>query len=289
MSKGKIKLILKWLGRLITVFAIAFVVAKITDYSQQINIKSLSAQTYFITAFCVLLYAFGNLLLARAWGVLLSGLGSQLKRNSMIWVFGLSQLAKYLPGNVFHFANRQILGVEQGINNHTLLKSSAWEVVLMIVTASTFSTFLITYYFPGLTWLSVVSFFTLNTVISGILMRISSIDCVKALGLYLIFFTLSGSLFSAVYLSLSTHDGVGQWSLLIAYFVIAWLVGFLTPGAPAGLGVREAVLMVLLGTTAHQETLILAVLLSRIITVLGDLLFFAIASFYRPRQKISTN
>lgn len=60
-------------------------------------------------------------------------------------------------------------------------------------------------------------------------------------------------------------------------------------GAPAGLGVREAVLLVLLGTTAHQETLLLAVLLSRIITVFGDLLFFAIASFYRPRHKISTN
>ncbi|CAE6967211.1 hypothetical protein ACOMICROBIO_NCLOACGD_05592 [Vibrio sp. B1ASS3] len=289
MTNGGMKLILRWLGRLITVFAIAFVLAKITDYSQQINVTSFSSQTYFITALCVLLYAFGNLLLARAWGLLLSGLGSQLKRDSVIWVFGVSQLAKYLPGNVFQFANRQIIGVEQGINNHTLLKSSAWEVGLMIVTASTFSTFLITYYFPSLTWLSVVSFFTLNTVISGILLRISSIDCVKALGLYLIFFTLSGSLFSAVYLSLSAHDGVGQWSQLIAYFVIAWLAGFLTPGAPAGLGVREAVLLVLLGTTAHQETLLLAVLLSRIITVFGDLLFFAIASFYRPRHKISTN
>ncbi|MGR5161459.1 hypothetical protein ACPV4X_06200 [Vibrio owensii] len=289
MNKGKIKLILRWLGRLITVFAIAFVLAKITDYSQQINVNSLSSQTYFITALCILLYAFGNLLLARAWGLLLSGLGSQLKRDSVIWVFGVSQLAKYLPGNVFQFANRQIIGVEQGINNHTLLKSSAWEVGLMIVTASTFSTFLITYYFPSLTWLSVVSFFTLNTVISGILLRISSIDCVKALGLYLIFFTLSGSLFSAVYLNLSAHDGAGQWSQLIAYFVIAWLAGFLTPGAPAGLGVREAVLLILLGTTAHQETLLLAVLLSRIVTVLGDLLFFAIASFYRPRHKISTN
>ncbi|HDM8223452.1 TPA: hypothetical protein P0E24_003950 [Vibrio campbellii] len=289
MNKGKIKLILRWLGRLITVFAIAFVLAKITDYSQQINVNSLSSQTYFITALCILLYAFGNLLLARAWGLLLSGLGSRLKRESVIWVFGVSQLAKYLPGNVFQFANRQIIGVEQGINNHTLLKSSAWEVGLMIVTASTFSTFLITYYFPSLTWLSVVSFFTLNIVISGILLRISSIDCVKALGLYLIFFTLSGSLFSAVYLSLSTHDGAGQWSQLIAYFVIAWLAGFMTPGAPAGLGVREAVLLVLLGTTAYQETLLLAVLLSRIVTVLGDLLFFAIASFYRPRHKISTN
>ncbi|MGD9700712.1 hypothetical protein [Acinetobacter sp.] len=59
--------------------------------------------------------------------------------------------------------------------------------------------------------------------------------------------------------------------------MVAWLVGLITPGAPAGVGVREMVLLFLLGDQIAHLNLLLAVLLGRIVTMGGDLLFFIIS------------
>jgi hypothetical protein len=59
---------------------------------------------------------------------------------------------------------------------------------------------------------------------------------------------------------------------------VAWLAGLLTPGAPAGVGVREIMLLFLLGTVVGRADLLLAAVLSRVITVTGDGGFFVWAS-----------
>lgn len=56
-----------------------------------------------------------------------------------------------------------------------------------------------------------------------------------------------------------------------------------TPGAPAGVGVRELVLLLLLKGLAADTDLIMAVLLGRLVTVIGDLLFF-MATFLIPTK-----
>ncbi|CDT86081.1 hypothetical protein VDIAB_110574 [Vibrio diabolicus] len=55
------------------------------------------------------------------------------------------------------------------------------------------------------------------------------------------------------------------------------------------MGVREAVLITLLDSPSIEDTLLVAVLVSRIVTVLGDMLFFTISSLFRPKQAVSNN
>ncbi len=77
---------------------------------------------------------------------------------------------------------------------------------------------------------------------------------------------------------LSTDIVIG----LVGAFVISWLVGLITPGAPAGVGVRELVLLFLLKGVVAEVDLLLAVALGRVITVIGDFLFFlGTTIFYR--------
>jgi len=57
----------------------------------------------------------------------------------------------------------------------------------------------------------------------------------------------------------------------------------LTPGAPAGLGVREAILLVLLSDHVGDAKILLAAIVGRAITVLGDLLFYG-AGRIMPRN-----
>lgn len=61
--------------------------------------------------------------------------------------------------------------------------------------------------------------------------------------------------------------------------MIAWLAGLVTFGSPAGIGVREVVLLFLLGPMVVESDLLVIIILNRIITVIGDGIFFACASF----------
>ena len=69
-------------------------------------------------------------------------------------------------------------------------------------------------------------------------------------------------------------------SLSTAY-IASWLVGFIIPGAPGGLGVREAVFLILTGPSlGHGEALALAAI-SRAICFAGDGLAFLAAQAIR--------
>jgi uncharacterized membrane protein YbhN (UPF0104 family) len=78
--------------------------------------------------------------------------------------------------------------------------------------------------------------------------------------------------------------GLSYGLLYCGAFVVAWLVGLVTPGAPAGVGVRELVLMALLKGLVPEDDLLMAVLLSRVVTVGGDGLFFLVVSLFSVRK-----
>jgi uncharacterized membrane protein YbhN (UPF0104 family) len=73
------------------------------------------------------------------------------------------------------------------------------------------------------------------------------------------------------------------WTIASGAYVVAWLAGLVTPGAPAGVGVREMVLIFLLGHAIPETELLPAVVVSRLVTVAGDVLFFAAAALLKPR------
>ena len=68
-----------------------------------------------------------------------------------------------------------------------------------------------------------------------------------------------------------------KWLPLCGAYVLAWLIGLLTPGAPAGVGVRELVLLFLLKGEISETDLVFAVLLGRIMTVGGDVFIYVIS------------
>jgi uncharacterized membrane protein YbhN (UPF0104 family) len=72
--------------------------------------------------------------------------------------------------------------------------------------------------------------------------------------------------------------------LLIAAFSLAWAVGFVTPGAPGGLGVREGLMLLMLApvyTAASASVLVIAL---RIATTLGDVLILCAGMAFLPKR-----
>jgi uncharacterized membrane protein YbhN (UPF0104 family) len=71
----------------------------------------------------------------------------------------------------------------------------------------------------------------------------------------------------------------------IGAFASSWILGFVAPGAPAGLGIREAMLSAWLSGVLPPVEVVLLVVALRIATTLGDLINFIWGSVVLFRQR----
>jgi len=101
-----------------------------------------------------------------------------------------------------------------------------------------------------------------------------------SVGLATIFMLCLGGAFAAVFNLLSE----APVAVLAGAGIIAWLVGYLTPGAPGGIGTREATLIALLSFLNQEDAGLIATALFRVVTPLGDVLLFSGSGLKVPRR-----
>jgi uncharacterized membrane protein YbhN (UPF0104 family) len=90
-----------------------------------------------------------------------------------------------------------------------------------------------------------------------------------------VMFAAAGLSFHGVVLALAPEGG-GTPGLSIAVFTLAWTVGFVTPGAPAGLGIREVLVVAGLSPVIGAPAAVGAAVLHRLVSAVGDVLAFAL-------------
>lgn len=267
---------LNWLGSGLSLLAVIFVAFKLRDLGHEINVPALVPLTIPLVGLAFF-WACSCVMLAYAWRDLLRHFGLEMKASSAIRMYGLSQLSKYVPGNIFQFVGRQALGLQAGLPMWPLAKSAAWEVGLLAFCGSTFLILISPAWMQPLSiWLALAGW--MAAVVTSVWCSGRWLGpCVaKALGRYFIFLTLSGLLFLVVVMRVTLDQPYSfPASILIcASYIVAWLAGLLTPGAPAGIGIREVVLLALLSPVLGEANLLTAVVLGRLVTMAGDLVFF---------------
>lgn len=233
-----------------------------------------------------------GLLMAWAWRKVLAGLGdSRLSWREAWRLHAKTQIAKYLPGNVFHLAGRHLAARERGVGHGTLATAAGLEAGMVLLSAGVLSLFAIEGLrpvFDRLAELPLVGSMVFcvlalagmlvfwRTKIMSLLRRSDWRRLAQAQLGYGLFMVLSALLFAAACL-LGGVDGktlAENWRLLLGGYACSWAAGFVVPGAPGGLGIREAVLVAVLGGTLGESGTLLAAVLFRLVTTLGDGLFF---------------
>jgi uncharacterized membrane protein YbhN (UPF0104 family) len=81
--------------------------------------------------------------------------------------------------------------------------------------------------------------------------------------------------FACCVLAFDLQSSVG-WPVWLAGFALAWTAGLLVPGAPGGLGVFEAALLLRLGSAIPEAPLLAIALSYRLVVTLADLLAAAL-------------
>lgn len=270
----------QWAGIGLSVIGVAYLAMRLWGQADQLLQTNIPATAWWVAGLLGLLYGMSNGLLARAWWELLCHQRAVADWPRAFRIYGVSQLAKYVPGNMFHLVGRQALGLAQGLPGRALAVAAGWEMVSLAVGACLFAAWLLQLLWPG--WRSefgAMLFCASVLALAAGAGHFGSRQLGRAFVWHLAFLVSTGGMFVVTFAVLS--DQLLPWQAvpaLGAAYVLAWLAGLLTPGAPAGLGVREVAVVLLLEDAYFAPTvLLLAVLVMRFVTVAGDLVFFGLA------------
>jgi len=270
--------LLHWGGTLLAIAGIVFVALRLYDQLAHIDLAHFGWRIGAALIGLTLVYALANGLLALAWWHLLNQCGVHTSRRHAITLYGRSQIAKYVPGNIMHLAGRQAMGMTAGLPGWPLAKSTAWELGVIVTAGALFGCLVLPSLLADFSVTANLMLFLVAVLGSAAMLRyLIGGQVAQALVWQTVFLLISGLLFVGLASLLGTDNITSiMWPLVGAY-VLAWLAGLVTPGAPAGVGVRELVLILLMNGMISETELLLAVVLGRLITVGGDLVFFGMA------------
>lgn len=296
---------LKWLGMALAVAGSVAFIAHVVSALNIADFKAhLSPRASLALLGSILLYCLVVPLGALAWQRILAGLGHRAGYASLLSIMLTTQAGKYLPGNIGQHIGRIALSLSLGIPMGLLIVSLAYELALLLF--ADLLTALVTGVLsdPGLQFLlhergsaiaiagalalAALLALPLGARLLPLLVRriaarsAAAVDRLPPLGLgamasVITIFAVSmlcvGAGFSVLAHGLFIDRPI-DFALLTAAFTIAWAVGFVTPGAPAGIGVREALLLIMLSPSLGTGDASLLILALRIATTLGDMLCF---------------
>ena len=270
---------LRWIGLAMSLLGVGFVVVQLGAYAGDLGGFRPSVLQVLVLVALTVVYGVSNVALAVAWRDLLEHCGAPSGTRWAVHVFGVTQLAKYIPGNFFHLASRQTVGMSDGHEAMPLLKSALWEFGAIMSSAVVFGLWLGPLLFDGVSYgLGALLFVVLLAIVSVTAQRFFSPFVMRAVLWYVAFLLLSGLIFYATLQALLPEASLLQaLPGICSAYVIAWLAGAITPGAPAGIGIRELVMFALLQPVVAESDLLVAIVLNRAITAGGDTLFYFFA------------
>ena len=298
---------LKLLGAVACVAAGAFFVAYAYRALHGQDLSPLT-RPHVALSICLLVLLYMTLIpvTAVAWTMILRGLGQHTSVAATAPILATSQFGKYLPGNVAHHVGRLVMARPIGISIGVGAISLAYESILTVLACAHVSALTFLWDAPkaleasaiaedrklmvALATVAAIVSLTAVPWLSRIFWRLRNKDSatpppalnpgpIPLISGYLCFvlnFVLIGFGLWGVSLALDAEGISGTHPVLLTGACAAsWLIGFITPGAPAGLGVREAVLVFWLTDSMPPAAVVALVLALRIATTLGDLLSLA--------------
>lgn len=254
------------------------------------------------TGSAALIISLAGLTSAACWNLLLAGLSFPAPLRRSTAVYCSTQIAKYLPGNVGHYIGRVALAktrlhvptasailsilqetalacvaaVSVGFLCYFLLSDRAVHHVSRVGLLIAFAAIAITPMATAavaeklrarrgihpLLKKSLQIIPQLRTMLRTLPLYVTSYFCIGAA----VFLVASG-LFDA---------GFSDFLLIAGAYSLAWIVGFVVPGVPGGLGIRESALVLLLAGSYPKDTVLMLALLARLASVAADLVMLVI-------------
>lgn len=287
-----VKTVLQIAFKIATVIAVLYIFRELWHQWPSVSKWRPDWQNLAILFLVTIIYGVSLFLLAEMWQRLLTIFApGEVDRRKAHSIYARTQIAKYLPGNVFHYVGRHLLLSDLRINHATILKISVLEIILMLFGALVVAFVALGENLGNIIGMSsyeirfLFCILLIGLAISGLIglpgtlkqrcIHISKLACFSV-G----FFLCQGAIFLTICLQLDI-----QFSLLPVFASsVSWIAGYVVPGAPGGLGVREITLYFLLKPYDLEASVLIVAAIFRAVTIMGDMVCFLIGHFLSPPQ-----
>ncbi|MEO3808701.1 lysylphosphatidylglycerol synthase domain-containing protein [Sphaerisporangium sp. B11E5] len=231
-----------------------------------------------------------------AWRVVLAGLGSPLPVRVAAKVMCLGQLGKYVPGSVWAFAAMMELARDHGSPPRRTFGATVIALVLSLGCALGLAAATLPFtsrevagrawYLLALVPVIVVALhprvltYGLNLVLRAARREPLERSLPGRAMLVAAAWTLAGWLLYGVHVWLLLGDvrpgGASLYPLAAGAYALAWATGLLTVIVPAGIGVREGALVLVLAPVLDAPLALVIAVVSRLAFTLADLVWAAL-------------
>jgi hypothetical protein len=300
-------------GGLVAVVAIGFFVQRLVVNASTMPHVAWSPASVGVSVASVLLALTAILLTGVVWHVLLNDQQVRHPFAKVQALFLVSQFGKYFPGNIGQFVGRVVLardiGIPVPITLATMLTETLWSIGTALgISALSLFLFLgghlstLPRWFDGAgllvcfaaaiaaPWAGVT---LLKRIFPGLVGRLFAGSELRppgmaaALRVSTLYVCCYGCMGLILRMQAQVYFGAPAAPLLevSGFFALAWLAGYLLPGAPAGIGVRESVLLVLFSPLYGESAAIALGITLRLTTTAADALAFAIGWTWRYMQR----
>ena len=224
----------------------------------------------------------------------------KMSSGDAVRIYVRANIAKYLPGNVMQYVERNLVGARYGWAHKHLALGSVLEVIFVIAIPACI---LLAFKSSGLWQLpDAYSLGGISTIAATALLFTA-----LAVGLWVYFRARGVARQLAVAILKTTVLAVGSMLLYTVFFyvvavylfgvdlreadfvnvacslTVAGYAGLLTPGVPGGIGVKESLSVVLLSAYGYDKAALVVVLIfSRALSVIGEVLAFALVANSLP-------
>lgn len=307
MILQKLKKVITMLGRLLTILSVIFVIYSLfridIDWSHFSNPYKICLYILELS-FLVVFYNCINSYIWKMYVAFFSG--RKIPTSEVVRIYLKSNIAKYLPGNVIQYVERNVLGKKLEIGQKCIAMATIAELISLtcgnimfalimswqntknvierlwiennlkrsIIIVTVFAIVLITicviYLIKKDFGIKIKKYVNKN-----ITKKVMQLFCTAFL-LYNVVFLVSALTLRVIFCIL---DADISFAKVASANSLSWLAGYIVPGAPGGIGIREVVLVWLLETECLPELVMLAAVLLRICVIVGDFLSFLGALF----------
>ena len=292
-KKSKKKQIVKLLGIVLSLVILGFMLYQFVQNWNDIK-PYLANTNWIILIIAIILYAIAFLSTGYNWAYVLWNLDPKLTRREYLNIHMISALARYIPGGIWNIVGKAYMCTEKGVEKSATTASMILEYVFQIVSSGLFFIF-----FLPVLMKEVLNLWLTIAFIAGILVVLLLLPWGVRVGTKILgkifkedlaeIYLTNRYVYSVLlrYMAVWIFTGFGlivlvkafseiefmQGIYLILSYPISWVVGFLSP-SPNGMGIREGVLSLLLGSSYSYELVLLITLTTRIWTMLGEAVAF---------------
>ena len=274
-----------WIGRILSVASIAAVAAWFVRMQVWRNVDFRDPRLYAALAAGVAIYVVGFAALGYGWVRRIESAGAlSFPAAEGIRIYCRSQIAKYIPGNFFQYVARHVSAKRLGATHSALILASVTETAALVAVAVALAALggglpaRLSPFQRAAAFAAALPVLAAAVPLAAKLGGADRIrrprgwrwfDAVFTLLLSLPLF-VGNSVCLAMLLSLNHAGTQPPAATLVAIWSISWLAGYLVPGSPGGLGVRDAALVFALsGWYSRPDALVVATEM-RLVSTLGD-------------------